>query len=145
MKAKYPSRGDRQETRQTRLLMSEQLGDSISWPFLTVLVFWICALFLGFGLFARFNVTVTLALLVGALSVSGAIFLILELSTPYSGFMQLSDAHLRHALTQTYVAVCSLGGTFRREMLGLFWAPHGCFGSMLSKKGLRDGLNDDSC
>jgi hypothetical protein len=35
-------------------------------------------------LFARFNVTVTLALLVGALSVSGAIFLILELSTPYS-------------------------------------------------------------
>jgi hypothetical protein len=54
MKAKYPSRGDRQETRQTRLLMSEQLGDSISWPFLTVLVFWICALFLGFALFARF-------------------------------------------------------------------------------------------
>jgi hypothetical protein len=33
---------------QTRLLMSEQLGESISWPFLTVLVFWICALFLGF-------------------------------------------------------------------------------------------------
>jgi hypothetical protein len=44
----------RQEKRQTRLLMSEQLGDSISWPFLTVLVFWICALFLGFALFARF-------------------------------------------------------------------------------------------
>jgi hypothetical protein len=33
----------------TRLLMSEQLGDSISWPFLIVMVFWICALFLGFG------------------------------------------------------------------------------------------------
>jgi hypothetical protein len=52
------------------------------------------------SLFARFNVTVTLALLVGALSVSGAIFLILELSTPYSGLMQISDAPLRHALTQ---------------------------------------------
>jgi hypothetical protein len=85
---------------QTRLLMSEQVGDSISRPFLTVLIFWICALFLGFGLFARFNVTVTLSLLVGALSVSGAIFLVLELSTPYQGFMQISDAPLRHALAQ---------------------------------------------
>ena len=64
---------------QSRLLMFEQLGGSISWPFLTVLVFWICVLFLGFGLFARFNTTVTVALLVGALSVAGAIFLILEL------------------------------------------------------------------
>ena len=32
-------------------------------PFLTVLVFWITMLFLGFGLFARFNATVTVALL----------------------------------------------------------------------------------
>ena len=50
--------------------MFEQLGGSISWPFLTVLIFWICVLFLGFGLFARFNTTVTVALLVGALSVA---------------------------------------------------------------------------
>ena len=27
---------------QSRLLMFEQLGGAISWPFLTVLVFWIC-------------------------------------------------------------------------------------------------------
>ncbi len=85
---------------QTRLLMSEQVGGSIPWPFLTVLVLWICMLFLGFGLFVRFNVTVTIALLVGALSVSAAIFLILELSEPYRGLMQISDAPLRHALTQ---------------------------------------------
>ncbi len=63
---------------RSRLLMFEQLGSSISWPFLMVLVFWICVLFLGFGLFARFNMTVTVALLVGALSVAGAIFLILS-------------------------------------------------------------------
>jgi len=85
---------------QTRLLMAEQAGNSIAWPFLTVLVFWIYALFLGFGLFARFNATVTLSLLVGALSISGAIFLILELSTPYRGVMKISDAPLRHALEQ---------------------------------------------
>jgi hypothetical protein len=85
---------------QSRLMMFEQLGGSISWPFLTVLVFWICVLFLGFGLFARFNTTVTVALLVGALSVAGAIFLILELSEPYRGLMRISDEPLRNAMTQ---------------------------------------------
>jgi hypothetical protein len=83
---------------QTRLLMFEQSGSSISWPFLTILVFWICMLFLGFGLFAQFNATVTVALFIGSISVGGAIFLILELSAPYQGFMRISDAPLRAAL-----------------------------------------------
>ncbi len=85
---------------RSRLLMVAQLGSSISWPFLTVLVFWICVLFLGFGLFARFNATVTVALLVGALSVAGAIFLILELNDPYRGLMRISDEPLRNAIAQ---------------------------------------------
>jgi hypothetical protein len=85
---------------QTRLLMFEQLGSSMSWPFLAVLVFWISMLFLGFGLFARFNATVTVALLVGALSVAGAIYLILELGEPYHGLMRISDEPLRNAMTQ---------------------------------------------
>ena len=85
---------------QSRLAMFEQLSSSISWPFLTVLVFWICALFVGFGLFARFNPTVTVALVVGALSVAGAIFLILELSEPYRGLMRISDEPLRNAIGQ---------------------------------------------
>lgn len=85
---------------RSRLLMFEELGGSISWPFLTVLVFWICMLFLGFGLFARFNATVTVALFVGALSVAGAIFLILELSDPFRGLMQISDEPLRNVITQ---------------------------------------------
>jgi hypothetical protein len=87
-----------QNLAQTRLLMFEQSGSSISWPFLTVLVFWICMLFLGFGLFARFNATVTVALFIGSVSVAGAIFLILELSAPYQGFMRISDVPLRNAL-----------------------------------------------
>nr|WP_294548898.1 hypothetical protein [uncultured Rhodopila sp.] len=89
-----------QSVGQTRLLMFEQHGSSISWPFLTVMVFWICMLFLGFGLFARFHATVTIALLIGALSVGGAIFLILELSEPYEGFMRVSGAPLVDALAQ---------------------------------------------
>jgi Protein of unknown function (DUF4239) len=84
---------------QTRLLMFEQVGASFAWPFLTVLVFWICMLFLGFGVLARFNPILLTALFIGAVSVAGAIFLILELSSPYEGFMRISDAPLRNALT----------------------------------------------
>jgi hypothetical protein len=85
---------------QTRLLMVEQAGESLPRPFLTALIFWVSALFLGFGLFTRNNGTVIAALVVGAVCVSGAIFMILELSTPYRGMMQISDAPLRHALAQ---------------------------------------------
>jgi hypothetical protein len=81
-----------------RLLMYEQLGGSVTWPLLAVLIFWVSVLFLGFGLFARSNVTVIVTTSVGAMSVAGAIFLILELNHPYSGFIRLSDAPIRAAL-----------------------------------------------
>ncbi len=84
--------------RQTRALLAEQMGSSLPWPFLTVLVVWISMLFLGFGLFARANTTVIAAFLTGALSVSSAIFLILELNEPFGGLMAISDAPFRNAL-----------------------------------------------
>jgi len=82
----------------TRRLMAEQAGGSLSWPFFVVLVFWLVMLFVGFGLFARFNATVLAAHFVGALSVAGAIFLILEMNRPYSGVMQISSAPIHRAL-----------------------------------------------
>ncbi len=84
----------------TRMLMYEQGGTTISPPFLVILIFWLSALFLGFGLLARFNATLAVVLFVGALSVSGAILLILELHNPYHGLIQLSDAPIREALVQ---------------------------------------------
>jgi Protein of unknown function (DUF4239) len=85
--------------RQMRALMLEQMASSIPWPFLAVLIFWISMLFLGFGLFARMNATVIAAFMIGALSVSSSIFLILEMNQPYRGLMRLSDAPLRNVLT----------------------------------------------
>ena len=84
----------------TRLLLNEQARGSISWPFLVVLVFWLMVLFVGFGLFALRNPTVITALFLGAISVAGAIFLILELNRPYGGVMQISIAPIRNAFTQ---------------------------------------------
>jgi hypothetical protein len=85
---------------KSRLLMFESIHSQVPWPFLAVLIFWIAALFLGFGLLARFNVTVAVTLFLGAVSVAGAIFLILELNEPYRGILQVSDAPLRNAIAQ---------------------------------------------
>jgi hypothetical protein len=84
---------------ETRRLMVEQAQNAVSVPFLIVLVSWLTILFFSFGLFARLNATVVAALFVGSASVAGAVFLILALSQPYKGWMQISDAPLRDALT----------------------------------------------
>jgi Protein of unknown function (DUF4239) len=83
---------------KTRWLMYEQATTSVSMPLVIVLVCWLTAIFISFGLFAPFNATVVASLLVSALSVSGAIFLILEMYTPYAGLVKISDAPLRAAL-----------------------------------------------
>jgi hypothetical protein len=53
---------------------------------------------MSFSLFSKLNPTVVAALFVFALSASAAIFLILELSQPFAGLMQISSAPLRDAL-----------------------------------------------
>jgi hypothetical protein len=83
---------------QTRWLLSEQRGSSIPMPFLVLLVFWVTIIFLSFGLFAPPNATVIAALFLCALSVSGAIFLILELDRPFGGLVRISDLPLRNAM-----------------------------------------------
>jgi hypothetical protein len=83
---------------QTRWLMYEQRINSVSMPLLVTLIFWLTALFASFGLFAPRNPTVFLTLVVSALSVSGAILLILEMYAPYAGLIRLSDTPLRAAL-----------------------------------------------
>jgi hypothetical protein len=83
---------------RTRMLLVEQQVSALPGPFLAVLIFWLAMLFLGFGLMTRLNPTVVTAMLIGALSVAGALFLILELDRPYDGLMRLSNAPLRTAL-----------------------------------------------
>lgn len=85
---------------ETRWLMYAQAGNSISKLMLAILVFWLTMIFISFGLSAPANATVTSALLVCGLSVSGAIFLILELYAPYGGLITVSSAPLRDALAQ---------------------------------------------
>jgi hypothetical protein len=85
---------------ETRRLLIVQSQGTLSWPLLFLLMSWLTVLFFGFGLLTRFNATVLAALFVGSISVSGAIFLIVELNQPYGGWMQISSAPLRAALAQ---------------------------------------------
>ena len=85
---------------RTRILLFENLQTSIPVAFLLVLVFWVCIIFASFGLFAPRNATVIAVLSVCALSVSGAIFLILELDRSFEGLLQVSGTPLRTALAQ---------------------------------------------
>ncbi len=84
---------------QLRWLMAEQRTNSISVSMLVVLVFWLTIIFISFGLYAPRNATVVVTLFVSAISVSGAIFLILEMYSPYEGLIQVSTAPLRAALS----------------------------------------------
>jgi len=63
-----------------------------------VLLFWLTVLHVSFGMLAPRNATVVAVLLICALSVSGAIFMILEMSHPLDGMIKVSSAPMRKAL-----------------------------------------------
>ncbi|MGO8744848.1 MAG: DUF4239 domain-containing protein [Thermoguttaceae bacterium] len=85
---------------QMRWLMFAQRGSSIPTPFLVVMICWLALILASFSLFAPSNATVFSTLLVCALAVSSAVFLILELDRPFDGMIQISSAPLRDALAQ---------------------------------------------
>ena len=88
------------EVEQARWLSIEENRSSIPRPFLVVLVSWLTAIFASLGLFAPRNATVYAVLLVCALSVSTAIFLILEMDQPYEGLLRISSAPLVNAVAE---------------------------------------------
>lgn len=69
-------------------------------PFLVVLLFWLTFTFVSFGMFAPRNGTVAVVLLVCALSVASAVFLILELDGPFQGWVQVSAEPLVYAISR---------------------------------------------
>jgi Protein of unknown function (DUF4239) len=83
---------------KTRLLLFAGAGGSIPMPFLVILISWLTIIFASFSLFADSNATTISALGLFALSASAAIFLILELSQPFTGLMMISGEPLRNAL-----------------------------------------------
>jgi membrane-bound ClpP family serine protease len=78
--------------------MYEQSSNSVPMPMLVVMVLWLCIIFVSFGLFSPGNATVVANLVVCALAVAGAVFLILEMYRPFEGVIRLSSAPLNAAI-----------------------------------------------
>jgi hypothetical protein len=80
-------------------LLSAQGGATIVTPLLVTVVLWLAIIFLSFGLFAPANKTVVVTMFIVALTVSSALFLILELDRPFNGVIAVSSEPMRNVLS----------------------------------------------
>jgi hypothetical protein len=88
------------ELGQLQALLAAQSVSSISKPLLAMMLCWLVVIFLGFSLLAPPNATTTVALIASVLSVTGAVFLILQLDQPMTGLIRISSQPIVNALNQ---------------------------------------------
>ena len=86
------------ELGQIQSVLMVQSVRSISKPLLIMVICWLFVIFLSFSMISPRNAIATITLIVSALSVTGAVFLILELDHPFSGILKISSEPLLNAL-----------------------------------------------
>jgi hypothetical protein len=87
------------ELGQLRTLLVAESISSILKPLLIVVSFWIVIIFFTFTLIAPHNATATFALIVSAVAVATAIFLILELDRPFNGLLRIPGERILNVLS----------------------------------------------
>ena len=85
-------------TERWKLISSAE--GSISTPFFGVLVFWLTVIFLCFGLSAPLNRLSFLVTALSALALASALFVIIDLYTPFTGIFTVSSIPARQALSE---------------------------------------------
>jgi hypothetical protein len=83
---------------QSRWLTIERAQTALPTPLLVLLIFWLTVLFTSLGLLAPRNLTTVSCLFVCAVSMAGALFLLMEMNRPFEGMIQVSPAPLLKAL-----------------------------------------------
>ncbi|MFM0646291.1 DUF4239 domain-containing protein [Paraburkholderia bryophila] len=76
----------------------EEAHSSISQPFFTTLTFWLGVIFLSFGLIAPRNALALVTICLGAVSIASAVYVIVDLDTPFTGPIVVSSQPMRDAL-----------------------------------------------
>jgi hypothetical protein len=76
---------------QNRILMSLQAVDAVSWPTLYFVSIWTCIAFFLTGLNSKSGAATIAVAALGSFCVASAMFLILELSQPYSSAIRVSS------------------------------------------------------
>jgi hypothetical protein len=87
-----------EEVVRTRFRLLGSANGAVPRTMLVVVIFWLSMTFASFGLSAPRNATVITVLVISALSVAAAVFLILELDGPFEGLIRISSEPLRFAL-----------------------------------------------
>ena len=82
---------------ESRWIMFEGADESVPVPFLVILVFWLTFVFTSFGLLAPHHATVGAVFFLCALCVGSAVFLALEMDTPFDGWIKVSAEPFRYA------------------------------------------------
>jgi hypothetical protein len=77
---------------ETQILMVRSLGSQLPALLLDVVTGWACLLFFGYGLEWNVNALTVLIAAAGAGSVASAVFLIVEMSNPYTGLLRAPRA-----------------------------------------------------
>lgn len=97
--ARSASLGLCDEMLKSRWRVLQNQGGSVPPVFLGVVILWLTFTFASFGLFAPRNATAAVALFIAAVSVAAAVFLILELDSPFAGLIKISSTPFVSALT----------------------------------------------
>jgi hypothetical protein len=83
-----------------RWLLIERQGPNVQGVVLIVLVSWVSAIFVSFGLNAPRNATVVGAFLVCSIAIGASIFLVLEMDRPLGGTLRISQEPINAVLEQ---------------------------------------------
>ena len=83
---------------QTLAQMTLALVDPISYSLISIVVAWAAFLFCGYGLLSKRHPMSYVVLVVGAMGIASAIYLIADLISPFSGVFVISPAPLVHVL-----------------------------------------------
>ena len=83
---------------KSRWTVIEGARASISTPFYWVLVFWLVILFACLGLTAPPDAMAVIVIALSAISITGAVFVILDLDLPYGGLFGIPSESMRNAL-----------------------------------------------
>ncbi len=83
---------------QARWKLIEEGHGSISLPFFSMLTLWLMIIFLSFGLVAPRNALALVTITLGALSIASAIYVIVDLDTPFTGPIVVASQPMREAL-----------------------------------------------
>ncbi len=82
----------------TRWTVSQESVAAVPTAFIVVLIFWLALIFMSFGLFAPPNAVVLLSFFLCAASISGALFLIMEMSGPFDGLIAVQSQPMEQVL-----------------------------------------------